>query len=277
MARSTEAPGIQTFDNLHIAYFQQDLRSGEVVSEYKSTERQSAASLAKLFIVASALKLVEDEMLDLGQSYHITPRDFAENSYGTGRLRRDLLLQAALSKTLGRDILPSKRLADLLRYSVQFSDNIATAKVADIVGRDRIQDIVYAWGLHDTSIFNPETGAPNETTAQNVGQFLYDFDHGFLLDDNLSVRFLRWMPTRKAHTISSNQEIKIRYKSGNITEGGFSYCHQAGYLQSSADRSFVNHSFVVLTRDKAYSDKDSTHPQQVRASEKVEEMVYQLS
>ncbi len=271
-----EASGIQTYGQLHTAFFQQNLKTDQVVTEYNSHEKQPAASLGKLFIVAVALKIVEDEVLDLQQRYHITPYEYQENMHGTGRLKVEFLPLWAMSKAVRRDMLPTKTLEDLLRYSIQFSDNVAIAKVADVAGRNRIQDVLSNWHLHDTTILNLESGTLNETTAQNVGQFLYEFRKGFLVRDNyLGQKFLRWIPTRKTAT-ASGQEVTVRHKDGNITQDGFSYCHQAGYLQS-IDRRYIEHSFVALTSDKAVSDKDSTYPQQARVREMVEDMVHQLS
>lgn len=276
MAQVEDEAGIQTFGHLHTAFFQQDLRTGQVVSEHNTHEIQPAASLGKLFIVAAALKLVEDEELLLQERCHITPDEYRANMHGTGRLKAEFLPWAVLSKVVGKDMLPTKTLEDLLRYSIQFSDNVAIAKVADIAGRNRVQDVLSGWKLYDTTVLNPAAQTSNETTAQNVGQFLHDLGRGYLLKyDHLAQKFLRWIPTRQAHT-SGGQEVNIRYKTGNITQDGFSYCHQAGYLQS-VDYTFIDHSFVVLTRDKAISDKDSTYPQQARARELVEEMIYQLS
>lgn len=275
MAQTSKETGIQTYGQLQTAYFQQDLRTGQVVYESNALEKQPAASLGKLFIVAAALKAVENDELNLQQRYHITPGEYWANVGGTGKLETEFRPLAILSKVVRRDMLPTKTLKDLLKYSIQFSDNITAAKVADVVGRDLIQDIVDDWGLYDTTILNPSLGTPNETTAQNVGQFLYNFGWGHLVEDkNLVKRFLDWMPTRKA-TTSNGQVVDIRYKAGNITLGGFSYCHQAGYLQPVD--SFIDHAFVVLTRDKAASNKDSTYNQQETVRELVnQEMIYHL-
>lgn len=277
MARqSQETSGMQPYGQLHAAFYQQDLRTNQVVIEYNSHEKQPAASLSKLFIVAVALKVIEDERLSLQERYHIDPDEYQENMHGTGKLKAELLPWVVLSRTLRRNMLPTKTLEDLLRYSIQFSDNLAIAKVANVVGRDRIQDILSGWKFYDTTILNPGVGTPNNTTAENVGQFLHDFGHGFLVKDNyLAQKFLRWIPTRKSVT-ASGREITIRYKTGNITQDGFSFCHQAGYLQS-VDHRFIDHSFVILTRDRAVSDKDSTYPQQERVRSFVEDLAYQLN
>jgi beta-lactamase class A len=264
---------IQTFDLLHTATFQQDMRTGQVLDGINSAESFPAASLGKLFIVAATLKLIEEGKFSLYDHYFITPEQFQKNKYGTGRLKLEFMPWVALSRIVHKDMLPSKTLEELLSYSIKFSDNMAISKVADIADRNRLQDIVSDWGLYDTTILNPKTHTTNATTARDMGQFLNEFGKGYLVnDEQLSIKFLKWLPARKI-TAQTGEDILVRYKTGNITEVSFSYCHQAGYLASAKS----DHLFVVLTKDKTSSEYETTYPQQARVKDLVEESAFQLA
>lgn len=269
MALHTES-GIQTYANLHTAIVEQDVLSGTILEEINGRETFHGASLAKLPIAAATLRLVERGQIDLTTTQVITWDEFDSGSYGTGRLQRLLLPTLPL-----RLFLPGIPISTegLLYHSIHNSDNMAVLKLANAVGRERIQAILDSWGLHSTTILNPETGTPNVTTASDMASFLYRFGRGELVqDERLSTPMLRWMRTRKI----KNREFydtKIRYHAGNFTtDDNLAYCHLAGYLQSTV----ADHLFVVLTRDQVGSKYETTYPQQSRVKEVIDEMAYLL-
>lgn len=263
---------IHPYGNLHTSIWQQNIRTGEIIQSSGADEQYPAASLSKLFIAAATVHLAEQEEVNLNEYLTISTKEFDEGDYGTGRLRLFSRLPFLASKLTGWQLIPPYRVEELLRYAVYYSDNIAALKITNRVGRERIQRVLDGWGLDQTTILNPETGQPNVTTAQNMGQFLYELGRGHLVeDDHLSMRMLRWMRTSNVVN-KEGSLITIRYKDGQITENGYSYAHRAGYVQGL----YSDHSFVVLTRDRAVLELETTYPQQERVRSVVEEIAYGL-
>lgn len=264
-----EAPiSIHTYEKLHTAIWHQDARTGQVLESAHAQEPFVAASLAKLYIAAATLSLVEAEQFLLREPVMVSWDQFDRGNYGTGRLRLWTPLLPILRRiTPGLEF----RLETLLHHSIRFSDNIAVIAVAETVGRDRIQEVVDGWQMKSTIIHNPETDRPNQTTAYDLGEFLLKFGRGELVrDDGLSGRLLNWM---RSETIPNREgwETEILSMKGNVTEKRQSYCHIAGYIRGQSARRV----FVALTKDQAQPGKDSTYPQQERVRNMVADLAYQ--
>lgn len=268
--QTEQRPGIQSYDNVHCAIWQQDALSRELIQESNSHELYPAASLAKLYIAATTLSLAEHGEVDLHQPCQITWEEFKQGNYGTGSIRRDFPLSYLVSRWSGHQLIPPMPLQELLYRAVHDSDNIAALKVANEIGRERIQGILQDWGLYQTTLFNPQTGQSNITTAENMGRFLFEFGRGFLVkDEHFNMPLLRWMKERKI----PNQwggETQVKHKDGQISQQGFGYVHSAGYLLGLSQ----NQVFVVLTQDKVKSEQECTYPQQERVKSTVEDMAY---
>ena len=259
--------GIQSYGNVHCAVLHQDAITGRVLESRNAQEPFAAASLAKLYITAATLSLVETEQLLLREPVIVNWDQFDRGNYGTGRLRLLTPLTPILRRiTPGMEL----RLETLLECAVRYSDNIAIIAVTETVGRDRIQEVLEGWQMKSTTIHNPETYSPNQTTACDLGEFLLKLGRGEIIkDDSLSGRLLDWM---KSDTIPNREgwETEILSMRGNITTEGQSYCHMAGYIKGQVARQV----FVALTKDQAQPGKDSTYPQQERVKSTVKDMAY---
>lgn len=270
--QTEQQPSIQSYEHIRCAIWQQDALSGEVIQQSNAYGFFPAASLAKLYIVAATLSLAEHGEVDLHQPLRITWEEFREGNYGTGSIRRTFPLTYLVSRWSDRELIPPIPLQELLYRAVHDSDNIAALKVANEIGRERIQRMLHDWGLDQTTIYAPQTGQPNTTTAENMGRFLLEFGRGFLVkDEHFNIPLLRWMKERRI----SNQEgqlTQVRYRDGQISQEGFAYVHSAGYLIGARERQV----FVVLTQDQTEFDYDSTYPQQETVRSTVAEMAYSV-
>jgi len=268
--QTEKRPGIQSYGNIHCAIWQQHAFSRELIQESNSHELYPSASLSKLYIVAATLSLAEHGQVDLHQPLRITQEEFRQGNYGTGSIRRDFPLSYLVSRWSGRELIPPIPIGELLYRAVHDSDNIAALKVANEIGRDSIQGILQDWGLYETTIYNPQTGQPNNTTAENMGRFLVEFGRGMLVEDeHFSLPMLKWMKERKIPN-QWDGETQVKYKNGQISQQGFGYVHSAGYLLGLSQ----NQVFVVLTRDKVPTEQECTYPQQERVKTTVEDMAY---
>lgn len=270
--QTVEKTGIQSYGNLHCALWQQDAVSRDLIQATNTDEIYPAASLSKLYIVAAILSLAEHGQVDLYQPLKITQEEFRQGNYGTGPIRRNFALSYLASRWLGHELIPPIPIKELLYRAVHDSDNIAALKVTNEIGRDRIQGILQDWGLYETTIYNPQTDQPNNTTAENMGRFLLEFGRGMLVEDEQFYNLmLKWMKERKIPN-QWGRETHVKYKNGQISQQGFGYVHSGGYLQGPQGQVFV-----VLTQDKVKSEQDSTYPQQERVRSTIEDMAYQVA
>lgn len=158
-----------------------------------------------------------------------------------------------------------------MKNSISHSDNLATLKIVNFIGKDRIQTILEKWGLYETTILIPQNNQENKTTANDMGDFLYDLTERHLLGDDLTERMVGWM-RQKSRVNKHNRPITLTYKEGRVHHQGYSYSHIAGYMQGVKDA----HHFVILTKDKATGEKEATFPQQSRLQETLDQMVSEV-
>lgn len=271
MAQVGERVGIQTFENLHTSYWQQNIRTDVPSVVHNPHEPYIAASLSKLYIGAATLSLVESGEIELDDRVDITSQEYSEGNYGTGRLRWSLKPRLWMAQAHHSPIVASCSVGDLLKNSISHSDNLATLKIVNFVGRDRIQTILEQWGLDETTILNPQNNQGNKTTANNMNRFLYDFADRFLIGDELTERMVGWMK-EKRRINSEGKPVTLIYKEGRAHQEGYSYSHIAGYIQGIREA----HLFVILTKDKALGEKEATFPQQSRLEETLDQMVSEV-
>lgn len=192
------------------ASFQEDLVKGDIVESRNIDFPFHGASLSKLFIASATLHLVE---------------------CGQARLDRRL---------------PQVTLEDLLIQSLRYSDNTATLKVANAIGRSRIQAVISGWSMPDTTILNPWVDAKNQTTARDVGHFLKNLMTGNNLEDfDLAFKMIGWLPVQRIRTHSGDM-AEVRFKTGSFREDDFSYHHAAGFI--FVDKSDIAQTFCFLTK-----------------------------
>lgn len=110
-----------------------------------------AASVIKLPIAISLLEAQSEGTVDLATK--VTPRPDEIQDYGTGSIRYDA---PGTSYTI----------QDLLTRLIKQSDNTAAVVLTDLLGQDKIQQRIDAWGLSQTSLKD------DTSTPADIGKLL---------------------------------------------------------------------------------------------------------
>ena len=206
-----------------------------------------AGSVAKLYLASAAFAISQEGGFNLEERKHITLSDFAKGNYGTGELRFTnfplalglRLLRAAKEQPVTFRPVSNRRLLELM---VSKSDNLATLVVVNTLGRELVQQVLTFWGMKETSLYNPQTGSKNQTTAEDVGRFLRKLSSGSLIPQNEAEVIKKWM-TSKFKKNAELQPITLRYKDGRISEDGRSFYHKVGFIEGTLGEDI----FVILT------------------------------
>lgn len=231
------------------ASFEEDLANDHILIDINGDLPFHGASLSKLFMAAATLCLVEGGQISLNKRLPLTLTEYSAGKYGTGVLKEDYFLPALMAKHFGWN-MPSPTLETLLRLSLSHSDNMATLKLANAIGRSRIQAVISDWGLSNTTILNHWFDATNTTTAEDVGHFLKDLAFGTNLEDfDLAQKMLGWLPRRDLHTHSGHR-AEIRLKMGCFTEDGFRFHHAAGFIFLDKTNDFQTFCYLTKAEDE---------------------------
>lgn len=210
-----------------------------------------AGSVAKLYLAAAAFAISREGNFDLEDRRHITSREFAEGNYGTGELRFTnlplalglRLLRVAQKHPVTFRPIPNRRLLELM---VSKSDNLATLAVVNTLGREQIQQVLTFWGMKETTIYNPQIGSKNQTTADDMSRFLHDLSLGTVLLPEDADVIKSWMPTQQVKN-AELQPVKVRYKDGRMSEDVRSFYHRVGFIDGTLGEDI----FVILTEGAA--------------------------
>lgn len=202
-----------------------------------------AASLAKLYIVAAAFNAIEQGKFSLSQVVDVTSEQQIAANYGTGLIRFHLGFVEPFGNQYRKpsDIYgeqpngPAKfTLGELLYLSIRYSDNIALVAIADLVGRETVQNYVVNLGLTDTSILMTDaagkTVRPNLTTARDCGVFLEKLYKKRIIQKHAQL-FLSWLETtdetdRLVYPLPP--QVRVLHKTGESSEEGV--YHDAGIV-----------------------------------------------
>ena len=201
------------------------------------------ASLAKLYIVAAAFNAIEQGKFSLSQVIEITQQQQTKANYGTGLIRFRLGFVEPFGKQYRKpsDIYGDQpngsaklTLGELLYLSIRYSDNIAIVAIADLVGRDTIQNYVVGLGLTGTSILTTDatgnTVRPNLTTARDCGVFLEKLYEKRIIPKHAQL-FLSWLETtdetdRLVYPLPPH--VRMLHKTAESSEEGI--YHDAGII-----------------------------------------------
>lgn len=121
----------------------------------------TGASVNKIYILAALYHEAKEGELDLDRDITIQTRDI--QNYGTGVIRYQ---GAGTTYSL-------KTLAQLL---MEKSDNTAAYVLTNIVGENRIQQLVDSWGMTQTNMIN------NKTSNKDVAMMLIKMHRGEITD-----------------------------------------------------------------------------------------------
>ena len=129
---------------------------------------------------------------------------------------------------------------------VSKSDNLATLIVVNLLGRKQIQQVLTFWSMKETTLYNPQMGTKNQTSADDMGHFLQGLSSGAVVPPEEAGVVKRWMPSQQRKN-AELQPITIRYKDGRISEDGKSFYHKVGFIDSTLGEDI----FVILTEGAA--------------------------
>jgi beta-lactamase class A len=115
--------------------FAQNLTTGETVG-INEDALMPTASVIKIGILCDLYRQAGEGLVDLGERREVTPDDWWG---GSGVL-----------KELAPGIAPT--IADLARLMIIVSDNVATGMLVRLLGRERINETLRAWGLAQTEL-----------------------------------------------------------------------------------------------------------------------------
>lgn len=175
------------------------------------------------------------------------------------------LLRAAQEHPVTFRPIPNRRLLELM---VSKSDNLATLAVVNTLGREQIQQVLTFWGMKETTLYDPQRGSKNQTTAEDMGRFLYDLSLGTVLLPEEADVIKSWMPTQQVKN-AELQPIAIRYKDGRMSEDGRSFYHRVGFIDGTLGEDI----FVILTEGAAAELGRIPFSQELKVREIYEEIV----
>lgn len=271
---TTEAQAGYPSTKVDVAIFHQRLYRPDPLDNYNPNEPFVAASLAKPYMVAAVFSLANQATIDLDEPVHITWEQFQDGNYGTGRLRQTpraklMRLIHRANPSFNHQLIPPQSLVSLLYRSIADSDNLALQVVADYIGRSRIQQVVDSWGMRSTSIYDPETGRQNITTARDIGHFLINLGRGELIPPD-SKRLMRSWVKREVVSGMALLPAQVVSHAGRNTVNKESYFHRAGFFQARSSKIYA---FAVLTRGPEFRREGISYEQEMKLKETLEAIV----
>lgn len=233
-----------------------------------------AASIAKPYLAAAILRMHEEGSFDLTRSFHVTLDDYRQGAYGTGAYH--WLPQAPLfgirrlqhASPDARVTMRPVPAMDLLKRMVANSDNLATLVMVNAAGRQDLQQVLDYWGMKSTTVRNNDKGTDNVTTAEDVQLFLHKLHKGELIDDKLLAKTIRCsMPGEPVNDIDHKPYSHVMYSMrGDISQAGRTFAHRVGFIEGATG----DHSFVILTEERAKEDGNVSNAQVKAISEILE-------
>ncbi|MCF7870768.1 MAG: class A beta-lactamase-related serine hydrolase [Candidatus Omnitrophica bacterium] len=202
---------------------------------YKPDQKIPAASLIKLPILAAALRAIEDGRFQFNQKVVVGAADIAG---GSGIFKRvDLPLGLTFK--------------ELLSFMIIISDNSATNKVIDLLGKDYINKIFLSLGLKNTSLerkmmdfSSRRKGFENYTSSRDIVKVLKMIYNNQLIDRKLSL-FARNLLSRQQYNdriaFLLPKGIEVAHKTG-LEKG---VVHDAGIVYGEKNDFII----CVLTKN----------------------------
>jgi beta-lactamase class A len=231
-----------------------------IVEKLHSKERFShrpssilpAASLVKLFVLASLLCQVSDEP-DLWNQHTLVEEH--ERVGGSGIIKY---------MTLPRRF----KLADLAEYMITFSDNIATNHIIDFLSIDEINRRAFSLGAESTvlnrKMMAHTTGNENMTSAHDVSRF-----YRLLLDESLPGVDPYWAQVGQGILLRSRHRDRLAKAfppncvGGTKSASGKTVIHDSGFFFLKRSSITI---VVMIRRDNVdFTNHESTEYQAAQA------------
>jgi beta-lactamase class A len=202
---------------------------------YKPDQKIPAASLIKLPILAAAFGAIKEGRLKMNQKVVVRGADIAG---GSGIFKRvDLPLKVTFE--------------ELLSFMIIISDNSATNKVIDLLGKDYINKIFLSLGLKNTSLerkmmdfSSRRKGFENYTSSRDIVKILKMIYNNQLGDKSFSL-FARNLLSRQQYNdriaFLLPEGIEVAHKTG-LEKG---VVHDAGIVYGEKNNFIIS----VLTKN----------------------------
>lgn len=236
------------FTGRHSLYAK-NLTTGEIVALDSDIEAPTA-SVIKVPIMAALYHEIDAGRFTEGQ---LLPMLESDRRYGTGVIR-DL--------TVGREF----SVFDLCRLMIVLSDNTATRMLINLIGLERINEIVNGWGLPVTKLRYQSWTPPDPreyavSTAFEIASLLERLDAGALLSESSTIAALqhlrdqqdhqqlpRWLPYHEHYQRSGlKNELLIWNKTGQMTgvrtDAAIFSVRSVKWVVASFTRDSIDHSY----------------------------------
>lgn len=193
-----------------IGFYYRNLVTGEETG-YHEHEQMMAASVIKLYIMAAAFAKINQGTLSSDQIVVMKKEDYVPSCGALAYMHEGLEVTVM----------------DLITLMIIFSDNTATNLLIDILGMERINDIIEKMGYTDTKLrrkmYDREKalkGIQNMITAAETGRLLHQMEEGTLVSKEASRQMIAIMKNQQVngkipfYLQSLPEEPEIAHKTG---------------------------------------------------------------
>ena len=194
-----------------------------------------AASLIKLPVMAGMYMEAEEGNLDLEEKYTLKN---ADKLSGSGSL---------YSRPAGYEIT----YRNLIRLMGKESDNTAFNIARNILGDEKINEVIGRLGMNDTSL------EENETTAHDIGKFFEDLWFGNIINEEHKNEFLEFLTNTSFEAWLAEgvpQNVRVAHKYGRelhvVNDAGIVYAEELSEPGSSQP-------FVIVILSKGVVDREA--------------------
>lgn len=239
-------------NNGQYAVYIEDLSDGENYS-LRSLDSVTAASLYKLFLLAAALKEIEDGNLKLEGQLSISKQE--------------------LIKNLGEDEFGIEDLPNQIEFSIQealervgrISDNFAAIMLGNKIGWEKVQQMVSDLGAKNTSIKDPI-----QTSAEDIALFFKKLYRKEIVSVKVSEELEKYLALNQFNDripAGVPKDTRVIHKTGELA----GVRHDAGivYLTNLTNKSNKSYVIVLLSKDLQYEDEG------VEALARISQRVYE--
>ena len=211
-----------------IGFYYKDMGSGEELA-WKAELPVEAASVIKVLVMAEAFRQREEGRIDFSAMVTVPP-EMKKPSCGALTYMHDGL---------------RVQIIDLVTLMIILSDNTATNMLIDLLGKDRINDMIASMGLSGTvlnrKLFEPELaakGIKNYISAGDLGHVMELLLRGELVSKEASAEMLRILGDQRLNGkmpfFLHSEGIRCAHKTGE--DDGIT--HDVGVIFAESPRIF---------------------------------------
>lgn len=211
---------------LEYSIYIKDLKKGTVCA-INADKKAPSASIIKLYIMAAAFKLAEENKISLSDNVTVA--------------REEKVPFSVVTLLDDKDIFTIK---DLITLMIIQSDNTATNKVIDIVGMDYVNAFIRQEGFNNTVLQRKmmdtaarENGRENYTSAGDAAAILEKMYLGKLVNEKCSSamrKILIWQLDDSMMKRNLEDELIIAHKTGSLDgikhDDGIVYAESGEYI-----------------------------------------------